>query len=104
MPDPYYPSVDFDFIKDHLIATGQIEDFFTVGSTTTFVLKGTKAIFKRTIYIRELWPGQVCYEQATGLAIKHKFIGSLMDWLEFNRRWKEGAYIQETQSAADEGE
>lgn len=97
MPDPFYPSVDFGFIEEHLKATGKFEGYFSVGNTTTFILTGNQAIFKRTIYIRQLQPGQVCYEQASGLAARFGFIGSLMKWLEENRHWKEGAYIVPTQ-------
>lgn len=93
MPDPFYPSVDFSFIDEHLKSTEKFEGYFTVGQTTTFVLKGNQAIFKRTIVIREVLPGQVCYEQATGLAARFGFIGSLLLWLEINRNWKEGAYV-----------
>lgn len=94
MPDPFYPSVDITFIEQQLKNTGKFEDgFFTVGQTKTFVLKGKQAIHKRTILIRELTPGQVCYEQATGLAARFHFIGALLTWLETNKHWKEGAYI-----------
>jgi hypothetical protein len=92
MPDPYYPSVDFSFIEQHLKDTGKFEGYFSVGQTKTFVLKGNKAIHKRTIRIRELSPGKVCYEQATGLAARFGFMGALLAWFEANKNWKEGAY------------
>ncbi len=93
MPDPHYPSVDFGFIENSLNATGKFDGHFTVGATTTFILSGNKAIFKRSIYVRQLDPGQVCYEQASGLAARFNFLGSLLAWLEENRHWKDGAYI-----------
>lgn len=93
MPDTFYPSVDFSFIEQHLKKTGKFEGYFSVGQTKTFVLKGNQAIHKRTIRIRELSPSMVCYEQATGLAARFGFIGDLLDWLEENKKWKEGAYI-----------
>jgi hypothetical protein len=32
-------------------------------------------------------------EQATALALKFSFLSHLIEWLEENRNWKEGAYI-----------
>lgn len=94
MPDLYYPSVDFDFIATQLKNTNKFEGYFSVGSTKTFVLSGIQAIHKRSIHIRELSPGQVCYEQATGLAARFKFMGALLTWFEQNRDWKDGAYVE----------
>lgn len=93
MPEPYYPSVDFTYIEQQLKNTGRFEGHFSIGQTRTFVIKGKQAIYKRTIRIRELIPGQVCYEQATGLAARFGFIGALLEWLESNRDWKEGGYV-----------
>ncbi len=93
MPDPFYPTVDFSFIEKHLIDTQKFEGYITVGKTKTFVLKGSQAIHKRTIRIRELDEGQVCYEQASGLAARFGFMGALLDWFVSNKNWKEGAYI-----------
>lgn len=94
MPDSYYPSVDFSFIEQHLQNTKKFTGYITVGQTKVFVLTGSQAIHKRTIRIRELNPGQVCYEQATGLAARFGFMGALLEWYELNRNWKEGAYIE----------
>jgi hypothetical protein len=95
MSDNFYPSVDIEFIKKHVIASGRLvqEGIISIGSTTTFVLEGNQAIFKRTICIRELEPGQICFEQATALAIRFSFMGELLTWLKAKRNWKEGAYI-----------
>jgi hypothetical protein len=92
MPDPFYPSVDVSFIEQHLIDTGKFEGYYSVGLTKTFILKGKLAIHKRTIRIRELTPGKVCYEQSTSLAARFGFMGVLLAWLESNKNWKEGAY------------
>lgn len=96
MPDPFYPSIDFEFISKHLQESGKFEASIKVGSTTTFVLKGPQAIFKRTIYIRELEPGQVCYEQASGLAARFGFLTPLAQWYETNKNWKDGGFIVPT--------
>lgn len=93
MPDPFYPSVDFVFIENHLRASGKVLDVLEVGKTKTFVLEGNQAIHKRLLVVRQIQPDQVCYEQAVYLAAKFKFIGALLSWYESNRNWKEGAYI-----------
>lgn len=94
MPDPYYPSVDYDFIEQNLLSCGKFQGHFKVGSTTTFVLNGSQAIYKRTVLVRELTTGQVSYEQSTGLAARYGFLGLLISWLEEHRDWKEGAYVE----------
>jgi hypothetical protein len=95
MPDNHYPSVDMDFIIEHVKASGKIVEGGVVkfGSTTTFVVTGQQAIYKRSTLIRELEPGKVCLEQATALALKFSFLGQLIEWLIANKNWKEGAYI-----------
>lgn len=97
MPDLFYPSVDIDFIIEYATASGRLAEdgIINVGSTTTFVVKGNQAIYKRSTLVRELEPGQVCLEQATSLALKFSFLGQLLEWLELNRGWKEGAYVQQ---------
>ncbi|MFN0081323.1 MAG: hypothetical protein ACKVOM_02305 [Ferruginibacter sp.] len=94
MPDIFYPSVDFSFIERHLKDTEKFEGYFSVGQTKTFVLKGNQAIHKRTIRIRELSPGKVCYEQATGLAARFRFMSELLAWFETNTKSKEGGYVE----------
>lgn len=95
MPDSHYPSIDIKFIEEHVIASGKLvkDGVLKIGSTTTYIVEGTQAIYKRSILVRELIPGQVCFEQATGLAFRFSFMGALLEWLERNRDWKEGAYI-----------
>lgn len=95
MPDIFYPSVDISFIEHYMLASGKLaaNGIVKVGTTTIFVLEGQQAIYKRTIYVRELQPGQVCFEQATGLAARFGFMGALLNWFEDNRKWKDGAYI-----------
>lgn len=93
MPDPFYPSIDIGFITEELEKTGKFQGHLVVGSTTTFILKGPQAIHKRTILIRPLDNGEVCYEQASGLAARFRFMHNLLEWLDENRAWKEGAYI-----------
>ena len=72
MPDPFYPSVDIDFIIHHVKASGKLAEdgIIKVGSTTTFVQEGTSAI-----------------------AFKFGFLIPIGEWLEKNRHWKDGAYI-----------
>jgi hypothetical protein len=95
MPDSYYPSVDIEFIEKYIKASGKLTHggIVKIGSTTTYVIAGPQAIYKRSILVRELELGQVCLEQATALALRFSFLGHLMEWLEVNRNWKEGAYI-----------
>lgn len=95
MPDPCYPSIDMDFIKENIIASGKLvpDGIVKVGATTTFILEGSQAIYKRSILVRELAENQVCLEQATSLAWRFSFLGKLISWLENNRNWKEGAYL-----------
>ncbi|TAH00356.1 MAG: hypothetical protein EAZ15_09255 [Sphingobacteriales bacterium] len=95
MPDLHYPTVDIDFIINQVnasrkLANGGIVKF---GSTTTLVIDGPQAIYKRSILIRELEPKQICLEQATTVALRFLFLGQLLEWLVSNRNWKEGAYI-----------
>ncbi|RXK59181.1 hypothetical protein ESA94_13655 [Lacibacter luteus] len=95
MPDPHYPSVDLDFILNHVNASGKLAHggIARFGSTTTLVIEGHQAIYKRSTLIRELEPGQICLEQATAVALKFAFLGQLLEWLVTNRNWREGAYI-----------
>jgi hypothetical protein len=95
MPDNYYPSVDLAFILSQVSQSGTLADegIVRLSSTTTFVIEGPQPIYKRSIRVRELQPGQVCLEQATNIAMRFSFLGHLLAWLEQNRNWKEGAYI-----------
>jgi hypothetical protein len=94
MADPFYPTVDINFLLEH-IAKCQLVDqasILHVGTTTTFVIKGRQALHKRFFLIRELQSGEVSAEQATGIAIRLGFLKELMEWLEKNKKWKEGGY------------
>lgn len=104
MPDPFYPSVDIDFVIEHVTASGKLAEggLFKVGSTTTFVVRGNQAIYKRSTLIRELKPGEVCLEQATALAAKFSFLGALLEWLEVHKDWKEGAYVDKGKQDSEE--
>lgn len=97
MSQKSYPSVDIQFIEENVVASGLLEDggILKIGSTTSFIKKGNsnKAVYKRTTLVRELEPGQICFEQAMALALKFDFLGALLEWFEENRDWKEGAYI-----------
>ncbi|SFD25424.1 hypothetical protein SAMN05518672_1011290 [Chitinophaga sp. CF118] len=97
MSDTYYPSVDINFIEEHVIKSGKLvkDGIIKFGTTTTFVVDGPQAIYKRSIFLRELQPGQICFEQATALAFRFSFMGALLGWLEENRDWKEGAYVEQ---------
>jgi hypothetical protein len=94
MPDPHYPSVDISFIIQEAEASGKlaVDGIIKFGSTTTLVIAGPQAVYKRSILLRELEPGQVCLEQATGIAFRLSFLGHLLEWLEKNRNWKDGGY------------
>jgi len=94
-PDLHYPSVDISYILERAKASGGLAEngIVKIGSTTTLVLDGTQAIFKRIISIRELQKGQITFEQATAVAIRLNFLSELIKWLEVNKRWKDGAYI-----------
>lgn len=95
MADKYYPSVDIEFLEKHIIAGNLLAEDGIHWScvSTCYIKKGNQAIHKRKVNIRHLEAGQVSLEQATALALRFSFIGILMDWLEVNRSWKEGAYI-----------
>lgn len=49
MPDSYYPSIDIEFIEEHIIASGKLvkDGIVKIGSTTTYVVDGPQAIYKR---------------------------------------------------------
>ena len=96
MSDNFYPSVDINFINDQVSNSGKLakDGIVKIGSTTTYVIEGTQAIFKRTISARELETGSICLEQATAIALRFGFLGQLLEWLENNRNWKDGGYIK----------
>lgn len=95
MIDPHYPTIDIDFIvgfvskSDKIIENSLIE----VGNTKCYILKGDKSLHKRRVLIRQFNSNQVSLEYSVTLAVKFNFLGELMNWLENNRKWKDGAYI-----------
>lgn len=93
MTNNHYPLVDTQFIVGKLLNSGKIitESKIIVGSTITFLAKGSKPIHKRIIRIREI-NGEVNYMQATALAILYGFMGDLLDWYRENKKWNEGGY------------
>lgn len=91
--DSHYPTVDKNFIEQQIRKNNNILESVTIGSSTAYVLVGSKPVMKRTYLVRELEPGVVDYYSATGLAIKLGFMGALLDWFEQNRNWKDGAYV-----------
>jgi hypothetical protein len=53
MPDSHYPSIDIEFIEEHVIASGKLvkDGVVKIGSTTTYVVKGPQAIYKRSTLV-----------------------------------------------------
>ena len=53
MPDSHYPSIDIGFIEEHINASGKLshDGIVKFGSTTTFVVEGQQAVYKRSILI-----------------------------------------------------
>lgn len=95
MEDNYYPSVTFEFIKSKIFSSEQIieNSEVKVGNTTTFMLKGSQEMRKRIILVRCTNEGDVNFGQATGLAIRLRFMGDLLNWYLENKNWKEGGYV-----------
>ncbi len=91
--DDHYPTVDAISFCDIIRASGRVISERKVGSTIAFILSGSKSVTRRTITIRAV--GDFCfdYDFATGIAIKHGLMGSLLDWFEKNKNWKDGGYI-----------
>lgn len=100
MPDSHYPSIDTSALEEMIMASPKVipDSRVKVGDTSSFVIKGNQAMHKRVILIRELDTGQICLEVASGLAIRLGFIPQLMEWMEANREWKDGAYRVAAQS------
>ncbi|MEP6949370.1 MAG: hypothetical protein ABI863_08855 [Ginsengibacter sp.] len=65
-----------------------------IGDTTAFVQPGKKALHKRFFICRELQPNKISFESATSLAIRFGFMKELLEWLEANKDWKDGAYVE----------
>lgn len=94
MSEEYHPDVDVEFILQKIQDSGKVipESRLKIGDTTTFVAKGDKPMHKRHITVRE-FDGKVNFEQATGKAALFGFMGALLKWLEENRDWREGEYV-----------
>lgn len=95
MNENYYPSVTLEFLTNKILSSGLvIEDSeIKVGNTTTFMLKGSQEMRKRIILIRCTNDLEVNFGQASGLAIRLRFMGDLLDWFLQNKHWKEGGYV-----------
>ncbi|MBL7703834.1 MAG: hypothetical protein JNM14_16410 [Ferruginibacter sp.] len=96
MPDQFYPTINIDFVEEQILQSGKIipDSKLKIGSTATFVTEGTQAIHKRLVIIREIEDGAISFENATAMALKFNFMGSLLKWLESNKNWKDGAYVE----------
>ncbi len=96
MSDPFYPAIDTAFLETLILSSGKVisDSKIKVGDSTAFVLDGDKALHKRLIIVRELAPNEVSFELATGLAIKLNFMSKLLNWLEKNKNWKDGAFTE----------
>jgi hypothetical protein len=96
-----YPTVDVRFLQKAITKSKQVEDTIKVGNTTAYVLKGSKAIFKRTIFVATLEGNVVDFNCATGIAIRLNFMGDLLEWLRDNRGWMDGGpFLQPPQGQA----
>ena len=93
MNEGHYPSADIDFIDNLLKSCGKIESVVNVGSTTSYLLKGTGRIGRRTVIVRKMANNTIDYDCATGIAIRIGKMGELLKWYEENRSWKEGGYF-----------
>ncbi len=104
MPDSFYPTVDIGFIENHVNQSGKLanDGIIKVGSTTTFVQIGQSAIYRRSVMVREIEPGQICLEQAVAVALRFGFLTPLGKWLEDNKNWKDGAYVDATHQSAQQ--
>ena len=95
MDEYLYPSVAFDFLKSKILNSGQIVENseVKVGNTVTFILKGSQEMRKRIILIRCTDNGEVNFNQASGLAIRLRFMGDLLNWFLIEKQWKEGGFV-----------
>lgn len=94
MKDTHYPSVDIQFLNEQLSKLSNLLKIIEVGDSTLYVLNGSKPIMKRSFNIRNVKSGTYDFEKATSIAIRAKFMGELLKWLEVNRKWKDGAYFK----------
>lgn len=94
LEDNYYPTIDLAFIEELINSSDRVAKIITIGNTKAYVLSGTGQLHRRIFYFQIVGDGQVSFNFATGVATKLKCMGQLLKWLEENRGWKEGAYIQ----------
>ncbi len=85
------PSVDIDFFISLLKDNPKVQVMLNVNDTHSYIIKGNAALGKRMMLIRAT-KGNVDLEFATGAAIRLKCLPELLQWLEQNRGWKDGAY------------
>jgi hypothetical protein len=85
------PTVDIDFFVKLVSQNSRIK-IITYGSSTAYIIGGSKPIGQRIVIIRVI-AGQVDFDFATGTAIKLKCMPDLLKWFEVNRKWKDGAYF-----------
>ncbi len=90
--DNHYPTVDLDFIISLAKNCTKIKGIVTEGGSTGYIVSGAKPIAERIIIIRNI-NGQVDLDFSMSIAIRLKCIPELMDWLEVNRNWKDGAFF-----------
>tara|TARA_R110002072_G_scaffold303042_1_gene491768 strand:- start:4498 stop:4785 length:288 start_codon:yes stop_codon:yes gene_type:complete len=94
MSKPYHPCVDTNFIVQKITESNKIEEDsqLRAGNSYSFVMKGDKPFHKKHVTLREI-DGCINFEQAMAKAILFGFIGDLLKWLEENKGWKEGEYL-----------
>ena len=88
------PNVDIEFFHRLITDNLHVENSFSVGDTTVYVIDGGRPVHKRTIYVRDTPDGVVGYNFATAIAINYKVMVQLDEWFLENRNWKDGGYIE----------
>ena len=94
MSDDHLPSVSILFLKSLFKASDKVEEIIEIGDTTAYLLKGKSQLHKRIIHITNLKSGEVDFDCATSYVLRIRCMGELLSWLEKNKNWKDGAYIQ----------
>lgn len=94
MPKSDYPSVSEDFLLDKIRKSSKIESSTEkkIGSSYSFLMTGTKPIYKRQVTIRSI-DGQFNFIQATSKAILLGFMSELLEYFEKEKGYKDGGYI-----------
>ncbi len=95
MADSYHPCVSTIFIIDKIKRSNKIEDdsHLNIGDSHSFVIKGDKPFHKKFVTFREI-DGCINFDQAMDKAILFGFISDLLKWLEEEKNWKEGEYVE----------